>query len=523
MTHPVTTLNVHGVSVHFGEVVACDDVNLTLNTGEVHAVVGENGAGKSTLMHVLAGALRPTLGTLQVDGVPVSFRSAQDAQDLGISMVYQNFRLVERLTALENIVLGWKKLPRRLNWRHLETLVKEQCEALQLDLPLHRPVFELSAGEKQKTTLLRALIRETRFLILDEPTAVLTPHEAQRFLALVNRLATQGMGVIFVSHKLPEVLSVANRVSVLRHGRTLLSNHSTQGLSPASLAACMVGEVPTELHSTGDPSPGRMLSPSLQGLDLPEAPDPKSPPIAELEGVFTGAEGGLRDVHFAVRAGEIVALAGVSGNGQKDFVEVLSGLKRPQGGRVRLEGDDVTGKGPRVFQKRGVRYLSEDRYDEGAHPELTLAETSFLKDYRQRARSPFHLLNRKLMAFETKERLRAFDVRGGNENSLCGSLSGGNLQKLLLSRELAGTPKLIIVHEPAQGLDLHAARFVYEQILSAAASGCGIVLVSSDLEETLALAHTLYVLYRGKIMSVSQRPFQRPAVGRAMAGLEEGV
>jgi simple sugar transport system ATP-binding protein len=498
-------LSLEQVSVEFPGVLACDRVFLDLRQGEIHALVGENGAGKSTLMHCAAGVVRPTGGTIRLDGRPVRFSSPQEAQAAGIAMVFQNFLLVERLSVLDNVVLGSTTLPPLLDRKRLEAGVEPICERLGIRLDWSQPVESLSAGEKQKVALVRALYRRARVLILDEPTAVLTPDEAARLLESMRRLASDGVAILFVSHKLPEIKAVADRITVMHRGRCVAQGVSARDTSSEQIAQMMVGPSYTS-YSPHPPPPPPALAHHL----------------LELDSISLHADGRslLSDVSLALAAGEILGIAGVSGNGQKELVSVCSGMTVPSSGRVLVRNLDLTGKSARAFFEAGLSYVSEDRYHEASAAQLSLSDSLCLKGYRTlKGRLP-GTINPAAMVERARTILDSFRVRHSGAETLAASLSGGNLQKLILGRELSHAPAVLVVHQPTQGLDLASTEFVYDLLLEQASRGTAVLLASSDLDEVLRLSHRLVVMYRGRIAGEFPRvDFDRARIGALMAGL----
>ncbi|HSA19904.1 MAG TPA: ATP-binding cassette domain-containing protein, partial [Myxococcota bacterium] len=446
-------LELRGIRVRFPGTLACDGAGLRLRAGEVHALVGENGAGKSTLAHVAAGLLRPEAGELRLAGSPRRFASPREAQRAGVAMVFQSYLLVERLSVLDNLLLGWDRarafvLPRRRLRQELERLAAR----LGLELPLDARVETLSAGEKQRVALARALSREARVLLLDEPTAVLTPDEAGRLFAVMRRLAAEGVAVLFVSHKLPEILEVADRISVLHRGRTLAEGVERGQVNAQQLAGMMVG------MTEAGPAPGDRTDPT----DPTDRSDRSAQPRLALDQVSVVVDGIVRlsEVSLALRPGRVCGVAGVAGNGQGELAAACAGLLAPHSGRVLLEGQDVTGRPAREFLARGVGFLAEDRHGEATDGRLTVAESAGLRAYRRLARGPLGWLHPRALEAHAARVLAELQVVAPGLAAPSAALSGGNLQKLLLGRELLEAPRVLLVHQPTQGLDLGAAAAV---------------------------------------------------------------
>lgn len=488
-----------GISKSFGPVRANQDISLDIRSGRILALLGENGAGKSTLMAILAGKSRQDSGRILVDGRPVRFRSSRDALRAGIGMVYQHFMLVESMTVAENIFLGrpgrgplgWLA-PRRLR---AETLELAQRYGFELD-PGAR-IRDLSMGERQRVEILKLLARESRVLILDEPTAVLTPPEICQLFAAIRHMISEGRAVVFISHKMQEVLELAHEVAVLRRGR---------------IVDCFRREdIPGE----------RELASRMIGRDMPDtvraAPLEPGEVVLRLEKLGGATFDGL---DLEVRRGSIVALAGVAGNGQRELVEVLCGLRRPERGRALFLDQpwNVFFSGPP--RPAGLAYIPEDRRGLGTCPGLSLVDNVLLTNRFRFTRGPF--LERGAATRATREIIRDFGVRPEHVQATAGALSGGNLQKLVVGREFYRNPRLIIAENPTQGLDVAAMEEVWRRLL-AAREHAGILLVTGDLNEALLLADVIAVLYRGRFMDVFPRSdaARVAGIGLMMAGIRD--
>jgi simple sugar transport system ATP-binding protein len=532
---PVThepRLRFSDVTVTFPGVLACSSVSLDVMPGEVHAVVGENGAGKSTLMHVAAGTVRAAAGHLEVDGSQVRIRNPGDARQCGIAMVFQKFLLVEPLTGLQNVLLGTRGYPLWSTRRGQRRLAAEVSEGLGIDVPLDRPVGTLSAGERQKVALMRALYRNARVLILDEPTAVLTPGEVAQLAAHLTDMRSRGLSVFLVSHRLGEVLSMADVVSVMRRGMLVESRLPAKDISASRLASLMVGgelgretsSSPTKPLQESNPVIESSTHPAVEGVSPPHLPE-DSVTVLDLDHVWAGdgEHQTLEDVTLTLHSGEILAVVGVSGNGQGLVADVCSGLAGRTRGALRLLDATAPPKpDPGWFIRRNTAYVSQDRYFQSSDPGLSLQDTFWVKDHREKA-GRLGILDQAGMTGEAGDACALHDVRHAGMGSLCGSLSGGNLQKLILARELRRSPSLLVVHDPTQGLDIRASRFIHQRIFDEVRRGAGVLLVTSDLDEALALAHNLVVLYRGRIVArFGREEFRRERIGRAMAGLKLG-
>jgi ABC-type uncharacterized transport system ATPase subunit len=482
---PPPAVRMQGITKRFPGVVANDGVTFEAAAGEVHALLGENGAGKTTLSNILTGLYRPDDGLIELYGEPVAFSSPRDALVAGISMVHQHFLLVEPFTVAENVVLGDHRGEGRRFIVHPHTIerrVAELSEQYGLAVSPRARIWQLSVGEQQRVEILKALYREARILIMDEPTAVLTPQEAQALFATLRAMADAGKTVVFISHKLHEVKAVADRVTVLRGGRTVATVDAA-GATLRSLAALMVGREIEIARREGRKPPGEEVVLSLAGL--------------RAEGDRGGEA--LEDVSLEVRSGEIVAVAGVAGNGQRELAEAISGIRPHSSGTIRVSGRELHSGDPRAAIKAGVAYIPEDRLGTGLAPSLSVARNASLKRYREPpvSRGPFLSLRR--MAELAVSLIRRYDVKAPGPDTPVRNLSGGNLQKLVLGREFQGEPRVLVAAQPTRGLDVGAIETVHAYLGDAAAKGVAVLLVSEDLDEILALADRIVVMYEGAI------------------------
>ncbi len=489
------------ITKSFPGVVANDRVTFDLQPGEVHALLGENGAGKTTLMNVLYGLYRPDEGEIWVRGRRVHLRSPRDAIDLGIGMVHQHFKLVAPHGVAENVALGLSGTPFWAPARTVGRRLKELSERYGLPVDPDRRVWELSAGEQQRVEILKALIRGAQVLILDEPTSVLTPQEAGELFKVLGRMKAEGHGVIFISHKLDEVLSVADRITVMRRGR-VVGTVRAEETDKAALARMMVGREVVFRLTKKACQPGEA---ALVVEDLHARTDRGTP--------------ALRGISLAVCRGEILGLAGVAGNGQRELVEVLTGLRRPERGRVAILGQDLTRASARRIADAGVAHVPEERIRLGIVPGLSVEENLILKKHH---RPPFCRAGGLRLAAVRQFAGRAIEeyrIMTPGPRTPAKLLSGGNIQKLILARELSGNPALVIAAHPTYGLDVGATEQIREILLRQREAGAGILLVSEDLEEIMELADRIAVLFRGEIMgTVLAGEATLEEIGLMMAG-----
>ena len=464
------------ITKRFPGVVANDAVEFEAAVGEVHALLGENGAGKSTLSNMLTGLYRPDSGHIEVAGAPVQLGSPRAAIAAGIGMVHQHFRLVAPFTVAENIVLGHDPAF-VLRRAEIEGRVRALSQQFGLDVDPTARIWQLSVGEQQRVEIVKALYRDARILILDEPTAVLTPQEADRLFETVRELARTGRTVIFISHKLHEVMAVADRVTVLRAGRSVATVRTAE-VTQRGLASLMVGREVA--------GPMRIA----RAAPLGEA-------VLELVGVSAVGDRGvpaLSDLSLTVRAGEILGIAGVAGNGQRELAEAITGLRRCTG-TISLAGAPLSPGSPRAAIEAGIAHVPEDRLGTAVAPSLSIAENVALKRYRQGGR----LLRRGAMTAAAEALIERYDVKAPGPHAPARQLSGGNLQKVVLGREFAAEPRVLIAASPTRGLDVGAIETVHAHLRDAAARGVAVLLISEDLDEIMALADRIAVLFEGRI------------------------
>jgi simple sugar transport system ATP-binding protein len=493
------------ISKRFPGVVANDQVDFEAEAGEVHALLGENGAGKTTLSNILTGLYRPDEGEIELYGEPVQFQSPRDALAVGIGMVHQHFRLVAPFTVAENVALGEQTTGERsliLHPRTIERRVAALGERYGLEVDPRARIWQLSVGEQQRVEILKALYRDARILIMDEPTAVLTPQEAERLFETLRAMAAEGRTVIFISHKLHEVLAVATRVTVLRGGRNV-ATVPTAGSTPRSLAALMVGREVSESHRVDRLRPVGDAVVSLDDVSV------------------VGDRGGLAvsDVSLEIRAGEIVGVAGVAGNGQRELAEALYGMRQLASGAVRVDGRELRSGDPRAAIAAGIAHIPEDRLGTGLSPGLSISANVALKQYRGApvSRGPL-LLVRRMRELATAL-IRRYDIRAPGPETPARNLSGGNLQKLVLGREFEGEPRVLIAAQPTRGLDVGAIETVHGYLRDASSKGVAVLMISEDLDELLALSDRIVVMYEGSIAGeVDPEATTVEEIGLLMAG-----
>jgi len=481
-----------GISKRFPGVLANDQVDFEVLQGEIHTLLGENGAGKSTLSNILTGLYRPDEGEILLHGEPVAFHSPRDAIEAGIGMVHQHFRLAASFTVAENLVLGHRDAADRgllLEPRVVEGRIADLAQRYRMPVNPRARIWQLSVGEQQRVEILKALYRGASILILDEPTSQLTPQEADDLFQTLRLMAGEQRAVIFISHKLEEVMAVSNRVTVLRRGR-VIGTVLTKDTNTRELARMMVGR-------------------EVVFTQKKEAPAQAERQVAlELRGISANGDLGtaaLRDVNLTVHAGEIVGIAGVAGNGQRELAEVITGMRRRTAGTVIVTGRVTRGGDPLEPIQWGVAYVPDDRVGTGVAPSLSIADNLVLKAYRRPPISTRGVLHPRRIQANAKELMQRFNIGAATSQTPARQLSGGNIQKVLLARELSSRPLVLVANSPTSGLDVGATDNVRGLLLEAAERGVGILLISEDLDEILALADRIAVLYNGRITGIVER------------------
>ena len=478
----VPLMEIREVTKRFGSLIAVDRVDLDIHPGEVHAILGENGAGKTTLMNLLAGLLKPDSGQISLDGSEVTISSPRKALELGIGIVHQHFRLVENFTAAENLHLGWNETPRLAGNKDLVDRTHSLAKQFDLDVEPNARIWQMSVGEQQRVAILRTLSRGARILILDEPTAVLTPTEADRLFEMLRGLAIgSNRGVIFISHKLDEVISVSDRVTVLRAG-SRVSTLKTVDCNQELLAEMMIGR-----HLDTQPAP--------PSADI-------GPAVLVGKGISARNDRGvpaLEDLDIELRSGEIVGVAGVAGNGQRELSEVLTGLRPVDSGQIFMGDQELTGAYPVEFLRAGIGHIPEDRYSSGLVTSESIDHNAVLRAFRDPPIRRGLFLSPAAIKSYARQLVDAVKISIRDLGSSVRTLSGGNAQRLLTGREIAAASKALVAVHPTRGLDVGAAEAVRQVLLTARDSGVGILLISEDLAELLSLSDRIVVIFQGRL------------------------
>ncbi len=494
-------LELLGITKRFPGIVANDHVDFDLGKGEVHALLGENGAGKSTLMNILYGLYHPDEGEIRLNGKRIRIDSPRDAIDHGIGMVHQHFMLIPVMTVAENIVLATEPTKGPfLDLASAEKRVQELSTQYGLTVRPEAKVATISVGMQQRAEILKALYRGAEILILDEPTAVLTPQEASELFTIIRSLQEGGKSIIFISHKLNEVLEIADRITVLRQGKKI-DTVPREGATREGLARLMVGREVV--------------------LSVEKPPAEPGETLLEVENLIVVDERGLeavRGVSFEVKAGEIVGIAGVDGNGQSELIDALTGLRSPAGGKITAAGEDLTSASAREALDAGVGHIPEDRQVRGLVLDFTLAENLALHDFTKEPNSRWGWLYPGRLIERAARLLKEFDVRGGRPQTLAASLSGGNQQKVVIAREVSRDPRILVAAQPTRGLDVGAIEFVHRRLVKERDEGRAILLVSFELEEILSLSDRILVVYEGRIVGEYEPGVSEEELGIAMTG-----
>lgn len=494
-------VNMKSVTKKFPGVIANQDVDFELRAGEIHALLGENGAGKSTLMSILTGLYRPDEGEIYIKDQKVHFTSPRDAIDAGIGMVHQHFRLVDSFTVAENVIMGSSSEGFLINMSQVEEKLSVFSEEYGLKILPKTKIWQLSVGEQQRVEIIKMLYRGAEILILDEPTAVLTPQESRELFATLRRMAERGKGVIVITHKLQEVMENADRITVLRDGK-FVNTYLAKQISAQELTMAMVGRDVPFADNLPESDKGDIL---LQ--------------LKDVTAIGDRGQKALKDVNLHVRSGEIMGIAGVAGNGQKELAEVIAGLRSISSGQLAIHGKDFTGQKARQMVDAGVSLIPEDRLGTGLVGSLDALNNSILKNYRSKNVGKSWFINWKKVREYTEELIKSYDIKLASTDSPVKMLSGGNLQKLLLAREISNNPEIIVAVYPVRGLDIGAIETVRNILLEQRAAGKAILLISEELEELFALSDRIAVIHEGEIMGVVSRDnFDLEQIGLMMAG-----
>ena len=505
-TSDMNLLELNGITKTFGNLVAVDNVDFDLNEGEIHAVLGENGAGKSTLMNLIYGLYQPDAGEIQISGKPTRLGSPRDAIAHGVGMVHQHFLLIQNLTVAENIVLGLRD--RRFRFRRDEAnrKTRELSEQFGFDIDPEAYIWQLSVGLQQRVEILKALAADARILILDEPTAVLAPQEVDELFSILQKLRTGGRSIIFITHKLKEVMTISNRVTVMRNGsKTYVTN--TADTSPRELARQMMGnEPPVAQDETGQSEEVASEEVALYVKDA----------------VIPGNRGEIAvpGVSLEVRRGEIVGIAGVDGNGQVELAEALMGLRKVVSGEIRLFDTSITDKTTADIRRLGVGYIPGDRQSVGLVVNFSISENLILDVHQLREHRKGVLLNMTGIGDDSERLIRNYDIRTPSKDIEAQALSGGNQQKIVLAREISRNPELLIAVNPTRGLDINAAEYVHKSLIAQRQKSKAVLLVSTELEEALALSDRVFVMSNGDLIDATSDRSDMTALGLLMTGAE---
>jgi general nucleoside transport system ATP-binding protein len=497
-------LEMRDIRKEFPGVVANDGVSFEVRRGEVHALLGENGAGKSTLMNILYGLYKPDGGEIRLNGKPTSFSSAREAIGAGIGMVHQHFMLIPVMTVAENIVLGTEPTKGLLlDENAADRRVSDMAKTFRFDVDPEALVEDISVGQQQRVEIMKALYRNADILILDEPTAVLTPQEAEDLFEILRTLQREGLSIIFISHKLNEVLEIADRITVLRRGKTI-ETVPAKGATEASLARAMVGRDVLLRVEKRPAEPGDVLL-SVQDLH-----------VRDDRGIEK-----VRGMSFDVRAGEIVGIAGVDGNGQTELIDAITGLQKIESGTVTIAGHSLSHTSARAALDLGIGHIPEDRQRRGLVLEFSIAENIALHDYAKPPDAKWGWLFPKRMIGRARKLIQDFDVRGGGPMTRAGGLSGGNQQKVVAAREIDRDPKALIAAQPTRGLDVGAIEYLHRRLVAERDEGRAILLISLELEEIFSLSDRILVVYEGEIVGEHTGEVSEEQIGFEMLGVKE--
>ena len=499
----VPLLQMLGITKRFPGVVANDHVDFDVRRGEIHTLFGENGAGKSTLMRVLYGLYRPDAGELRMNGERITISSPADAIRQGIGMIHQHFMLVDTLTVAENVALGEKSSRGPLtDLSRVSARIHELSETYGLRVDPQAIIWQLSVGERQRVEIIKALYRNVSLLVLDEPTAVLTPREVDELFVVLRQMTAGGRGLVFISHKIHEVLDVSARITVLRAGRNV-GTIDASGATREQIVEMMVGR---SVALEGQTTPGHSGEVRLSVSDLRVRGD-------------RGTEA-VRGLSLEVAGGEIVGIAGVSGNGQREMAEAIAAIRSPISGSIRLDKTELAGANPADARAAGLAYVPEERMRDGVVPEFSVAQNILLVENRDPRYSRLGFLRRGAIRRHCQELVTEFDVRTPSLDTPARNLSGGNIQKLIMARELSGSPRVLLVAQPTRGIDVGATHYIHERLIAQRDSGTACLIVSEDLDEIMTICDRVLVMYEGQIIgSADPRVNSREDIGMMMAGV----
>jgi len=496
-------LAMRGITKRFPGVLANDNIDFDVRPGEIHTLFGENGAGKSTLMRILYGLYRLDAGEILLGDRRVLITSPAVAIRNGIGMIHQHFMLVQTLTVAENVALGYKSSRGPLtDLDRVSDHIHDLSETYGLRVDPKAYIWQLSVGERQRVEIIKALYRQVRLLILDEPTAVLTPQEVHDLFAVLKQMVRNGLSLVFISHKVNEVLMLSDRITVLRAGRkiaTVLGAEATRD----QLATMMVGhQVPA------------VEAPHTNNAGVAELT------VADLRVTSDRGVEAVRGLSLEVRSGEIVGMAGVSGNGQRELADAIAGLRRPTHGAIRIGGTDVTGRRPAAVRSAGLAYVPEERMQDAVIGDFSVAENLILVDSSGRSFARWGFLRRRAIRRHCSELIKEFDVRAPGLDTPAGHLSGGNIQKLIMARELSGSPKVLVVAQPTRGIDVLASAYIHERLIRQRDRGTAVLVISEDLDELMSISDRILVIYEGAVIDEADpRTTTREAIGLMMAGV----
>lgn len=494
-------LQVKNIRKTFPGVVALDDISLSIAPGEIHTLLGENGAGKSTLMNVLTGLYRPDRGELRFNDQLVQFDSPRDSLAMGIGMVHQHFMLVPAHSVFENILLALDKVPNFFSRKAYQQQIQQVFDDFELDLDLHAPVWNLSIGAQQWIELIKLLIRDCQLLILDEPTAVLTPQESARLFKVLTRLRDQGKSILFISHKMREVMEISDRVTVLKKGRSLITLERGN-YDQSRLASLMIGE---------DQVP-----------EWEKAPCQDERLALEIRNLSVRSDRGLADLDnftMKLQRGQVLGVAGIAGNGQKALAEVLTGLRDASSGKILADGQDITTSTAKSSYIAGIAHIPEDRKSIGIAPDMTVDDNLIMKSFTSPAFRRWIFQDRAAIRSNAAEKIEQFAIKAGPAGNPVRYLSGGNIQKVIIARELSENPSVLVALYPTRGLDIGSAEYVHKVIVDGAKQGMSTILISEDLDELLKLSDQIVVMFRGRLAGcVDPRNTSREEIGLLMSG-----